>query len=250
MAEEKIGFGFQSDEDESLKAKDFSTFGLNSGKITKFEYSPATTDETGKEFSENIAIEIDINGSVLKQWWYPVNKVFSKDGVEIEDTKSPEYIKGFNEQMKHFKSVMTHYLKIKYSEEELAAAFSTPLNSYKDFGEKVTTLMKPVLDTPIDIFLQYQWAIKTGSTRTFLELPKNLKDGSFVTAHMEPVGSWKEVRDADGLHYVDDANNIHRFKRSKSYLESAKAVQQKEGETSFEAGASMNSGGKAQATKW
>lgn len=252
MVEEKIGFGFQSDEDESLKAKDFTTFGLNTGKLTKFEYAPASKDDSGKEFLENISIEIDVNGSTLKQWWYPVNKVFGKDGGEIEDTTSPEYIKGFNEQMKHFKSVMTHYLKIKYNEAELAAAFSTPINSFKDFGEKLTTLMKPVLGTTIDVFLQYQWNIKTGATRTFLELPKNLKDGSFLTAHITPVGSWKEVRNEEGLSYVDDANNVHRFKRSKSYLETPKAVQQIEGETpQSAAGISMNSSmNSAQPAKW
>lgn len=253
MAEEKlIGFGFQSDEDESLKGKSSGSFGLNSNAvITKFEYSPVTTDDSGKEFQENIALEILVNGATMKQWWYPITKVFAKGGGEIEDKTSPEYIAGFNEQMKVFKSVMTHYLKIKHTEEELKAAFATPMTTFGDFGKKVEALIKDTLNTPIDVFLQYQWNIKEGSTRTFLELPKNLKDGSFVTAHIEPVGSWKEVRDSSGLRYTDDANNEHRFKRSTSYLESPKANLQEEGKELSAQGSAMNAGASSSAApKW
>lgn len=243
MSEEKIGFGFQSDEDESLKSKSgFSTFGLNTGIIQKFEYIPATKDETGKEFSEQISIELKVGETILKQWWYPISKVFGKNGEEIQQGH-PDYIKNYNEQMKQFKAVMTHYLKVFNSEEELKAAFATPMSSFGDFAKLVCRLMQPAIvnKRPVDVFLQYQWTLKTGNTMTFLELPKNLKDGSFITAHMEPVGAWKEVRNAEGLSYVDEQNNVHRFKRSKSYLESAKAVQQKEGESTA-AGNSMNAG--------
>ena len=33
----------------------------------------------------------------------------------------------------------------------------------------------------VDVFLQYQWAISDGQTRTFLELPKNMKDKYWVS---------------------------------------------------------------------
>lgn len=252
MSEEKIGFGFQSDEDASLKSKSgFSLFGLNTGVIQKFEYTPATKDETGKELSEQIAIEFKTGENVLKQWWMPINKVFGKNGEEL-DASHPDYTKNYNEQMKHFKSVMTHYLKIFLSEDSLKAAFATPMSSFGDFARLVCTLMSPAVAQakPVDAFLQYQWKIKEGSTMTFLELPKNLKDGSFITAHIAPVGAWKEVRNAEGLSYVDDAGNVHRFKRGKSYLESPKAVQQKEGQESSTAGAAMNSGTTATRSAW
>lgn len=253
MNEEKIGFGFQSDEDESLKSKSgFGLFGLNTGVIQKFEYTPASKDDTGRELSEQISVEIKIGESVLKQWWMPVNKVFGKNGEELDSTH-PDYTKGYNEQMKHFKSVMTHYLKTFISEEALKAAFSTPISSFGDFAKLVCTLMAPAVAEakPIDVFLQYQWKIKEGNTMTFLELPKNLKDGSFITASMKPVGAWKEVRNAEGLSYVDDAGNVHRFKRSKSYLESPKAIQQKEGQENSSAGNAMNTGAStAAASTW
>ena len=252
MNEEKIGFGFQSDEDASLKAKSgFGLFGLNTGVIQKFEYTPAIKDETGKELSEQIAIEIKSGESIYKQWWMPVNKVFGKDGGEINEGHS-DYTKNYNEQMKHFKSVMTHYLKIFISEDNLKAAFAAPLNSFGDFAKLVCTLMAPAVAgaKPVDVFLQYQWKIKEGNTMTFLELPKNLKDGSFITAHMAPVGAWKEVRNAEGLSYVDDAGNVHRFKRSKSYLDSPKAVQQKEGQETSIGGSAMNAGTSATKSSW
>ena len=252
MNEEKIGFGFQSDEDASLKAKSgFGLFGLNTGVIQKFEYTPAIKDETGKELSEQIAIEIKSGESIYKQWWMPVNKVFGKDGGEINEGH-PDYTKNYNEQMKHFKAVMTHYLKVFISEDNLKTAFTAPLNSFGDFAKLVCTLMSPAVAgaKPVDVFLQYQWKIKEGNTMTFLELPKNLKDGSFITAHMTPVGAWKEVRNAEGLSYVDDAGNVHRFKRSKSYLDSPKAVQQKEGQETSIGGSAMNAGTSATKSSW
>ena len=252
MNEEKIGFGFQSDEDATLKAKSgFGLFGLNTGVIQKFEYTPATKEESGKELSEQISIEIKSGESILKQWWAPINKVFGKDGGEI-DANHPDYTKNYNEQMKHFKSVMTHYLKTFISEETLKGAFATPMSSFGDFAKLVCTLMAPAVAgaKPVDVFLQYQWKIKEGSTMTFLELPKNLKDGSFITAHIEPVGAWKEMRNQEGLFYVDDASNVHRFKRSKSYLDSPKAIQQKEGQDTSNAGSAMNAGTSATKSAW
>ena len=76
----------------------------------------------------------------------------------------------------------------------------------------------------------YKWNIQEGNERTFLQLPKNMKGGRFLSPTIAPVGAWEEINDADGLRYVDSAKNEHPFTRSENYMKSNKAIQQIEGE--------------------
>lgn len=246
-----IGFGFQDDKDESLKSKGtgFGIFGLNSRvKIEKFEYTP----NGGAGGAEGDALDITVNG--ISQRWFPITRVFSKDGGEITDTTSPEFIAGFNEQMKHFKAVMTHYLKVYNTEETLKAAFATPPTTWVDYVKRVSTLMAQGISNGLmlDVFLQYQWNIGANANQTYLELPKNLKDGSFITPHIAPVGEWKEEKSwiekdatgneipVKGLRYVDGAGNVHRFHRNTNFMESNKAIKQTKSASA--AGSAMNAG--------
>ncbi len=255
-----VGFGYQDDQDESLKAKDFGfgVFGLNEKvTITKFEYNP--NGGAGGSVGDSLDISIKVGSGEINQRWFPISKVFDKNG-EITDTTSPEYIAGYNEQMKHFKAVMTHYLKAFNTEEALKAAFAKPINSWVEYVKLVSALMSQGIanNVLLDVFLQYQWNINPNSNQTYLELPKNLKDGSFITPHMAPVGEWKaenvwvekdergnEMK-MEGLRYVDNAGNVHRFKRNKNYMESNKA--NKQVRESSAAGSAMNAGSATQAT--
>ena len=77
----------------------------------------------------------------------------------------------------------------------------------------------------MDVFLQYQWQIAEGQNKTYLEIPKNLKDGKFLCPAMP--GTFEEVRDATGLYYINRKDNTyHLFTRSSSYLSSNKAIRQ------------------------
>jgi hypothetical protein len=103
---------------------------------------------------------------------------------------------------------------------KLKSALNTPIASFKNF---VQILEKLVKDTPnwdkipLDIFLVYQWSIKGDNTRTFLELPKNTKHGSFITK--TTTTDFTEVK-TSGLKYVNEKGEIHPFKRSKWFMES------------------------------
>lgn len=264
MSEQKamIGFGYQDDQDKSLKAKDssFGSLGLNEKVLlTKFEYNP----NGGAGNTAGDCLDIEIAG--IRQRWFPITKVFGKgDAGELTDTESPEYIAAYNETMKHFKAVMTHYLKAFNTEETLKAAFATPPTSWVDYVKLVSSLMQQgiINKTPLDVFLQYQWVIGSNANQTYLELPKNLKDGSFITPHITPVGEWKEENEwvekdengievkREGLRYVDGAGNVHRFKRGKNFMDSPKANKQTRDSQSA-AGAAMNAGtGSATRATW
>lgn len=235
MATEQVlqgfGGGFQSDEDESLKSKFGGVFGLNAGAIiTKFELNP----NAGKDGAESNALDISIKigDKEFRSRFYEPTKVYDKDSNEITDKTNPAFIKGMNEQIKQLKGVITHYLKTFKTEEEVKALYAgATINSFADLVNFSASVIAPFIveEKPVDVFLQYQWNIGTDQKMTFLEMPKNLKDGAFITASIEPTGEWKEIRDKDGLRYQDNAGNLHRFNRDKNYLESNKAIQQFEG---------------------
>ena len=56
MSNEKTAWGFQNDNDESLKSKEGGKFGLNTAFITKFEYN----DLAGKDETAVDAIDITV----------------------------------------------------------------------------------------------------------------------------------------------------------------------------------------------
>ena len=131
-------------------------------------------------------------------------------------------------------------------------AFAKPINSFADYAKLVTLLMADGITkgTLVDVFLQYQWTIKSGQTQTYLELPKNMKDGSFLTISTPAIGEWEEIRDKkEGLKYIDSVGGAeHRFKRDNNYLESNKAIQQKDGVDN--ADFKPKAGGTATASTW
>lgn len=264
MSEQKamLGFGYQDDQDKSLQAKDFNfgVFGLNQKvKLTKFEYNP--NGGAGGSEGDCLDIEFKIGSGDVRQRWFPITKVFGKNG-EISDTSSEEYITGYNDLMKHFKAVMTHYLKAFNTEETLKSAFATQPKNWVEYVQLVSRLMSQGIANGIalDVMLQYQWNIGANANQTYLELPKNLKDGSFLTPHMAPVGEWTEEKswtekdekgndvEKSGLRYVDGAGNVHRFKRSSNFMESNKAIKQTRNDSQSSAGSAMNAGSAAAAS--
>ena len=220
---------FQSDEDKNLKGgTPGGKFGLNTGaKLVKFEYN-ANCGKDGAA-GNGLDIEVTVGDKRFMQRNFEISKVFGKDG-EITDTTSEAYTKGYNQVAGQLKGIITHYLKVFYTEEEIKAAFSkVTIKSFVDYFKFVAEAVKIGMErkgNDIDIFLQYQWNITSGQSRTFLELPKNMKDGAFVCAPIVAKGTWTEVRDKEGLHYEDEAGTKHRFTRDSNYLDSNKAKQQ------------------------
>jgi len=111
------------------------------------------------------------------------------------------------------------------TEDELKQIFAKDISEI-DFMKLATSLVPSnIKNKKFDIFLQYQYNIRDNVDRTFLELPRNVSQGIFLTEHRE--GDWKEVRDEDGLHYVNSKGEKHPFSRSKWFLEQNWSIQQK-----------------------
>lgn len=237
---------FQSDEDSTLKGGSMGgKFGLNTGaELVKFEFNP----NGGKDNSPANCLDIQVNIGEKKfmQRFYEITKVYGKDG-EITDKESEAYKKAFNDAGKQLRGVITHYMKIFHTEEEIKAALAkTSINNFVDYFKFATEAVKNGIQKKgpeVDVFLQWQWQISSGQDKTYLELPKNMKDGSFICKPIATSSSWKEVRDAKkGLSYVDESGAEHRFKRDANYLTSNKAIQQKEGSSSQDMGGSASAG--------
>lgn len=233
-------YGYASDE---VKVSTFN-FGLNAGSTILKEYK--WIPNGGVDGAEKEALEIifNIGGTDKSFRQFPVTQGFGKKGEVITDQNSPE----FKEAVNTFNSVVTHIMHTFVDLEVLKKALNVPISSFKQFCTITAGLLpKNFNEIKLDIFMQYQWAIRQGQNRTFLEIPKSMKSGRWLTVAVPPVGEWKEVRKKDpsdsdqkALVYVDDAGNIHPFTRYGRYMNSNSAKQQKSEEAEREEAAASN----------
>ena len=209
-------YGYQ-DSGELAPGKQGGKFGLNTGVVTKFEFD-ANAGKDGAA-AEAIDLTVKVDDKEFRTRYFPISKVFAKGGGEITDTNSKEYKDGYAAEMKQFNGVISDIVEAFVSKEDLKLALATPISNFKDFASIVTRLVQttPNWDKkPVDVFLQYQWSPQGDNKRTFLELPKNVKHGSFITASQGP--GFDEVRTATTLKYVNSAGDEHPFKRGEWFL--------------------------------
>jgi hypothetical protein len=226
-AENQNMYGYQSDE---VAVSPFN-FGLNAGVtiLKKFEWIM----NGGKDGAEGEALDIifEINGKEKSYRQFPVTKAFTKEGAEVTDPSAPE----MEEARKTFSSVITHILGCFVAKDKLQAAFNQPITNFKHYCTiAMNALPRDFATKKLDIFMQYQWNIREGQNRTYLEIPKSMKNGKWLCEAVTPVGEWKEERkekptdsDQKALRYVDGGGNEHPFTRYGRYMKGNLANQQK-----------------------
>ena len=238
---QKMGFGTVNDNDDSLKSKVGGAFGLNPGVFfTKVAYNA----NAGKDGAAADAIDINIK---IGDREYN-NRIYSVTGDlynSKNDLVSPDgegYNALYNSEIKQRMAVVIHAVKATgVTQDMLNTALATELPDFASWAKVVCALIPADYTTrPIDAFLQYQWAIKDGQDRTFLEMAKNMKGGRFMCPAVAPAGSWTAVSDENGLRYVDEKGAEHPFTRSANFMKSPKAYQQIEGEDNGPEGTTSN----------
>lgn len=252
-ADSDSGGGYGYGEDTDQKVSPFN-FGLNAGNcfLKKFEWIP----NGGKDGAEQEALEIifEINGTDRSYRQFPVTQAFGKDKEVITDPNAKE----FKEAVSEFNSRITHILHAFVEDAVIRQALAKRISNFKEYVSIVRGLLpKNTPEIPLDIFMQYQWALKGEQNITYLDIPTKRKHGAFLVKAVKPVGgAWKEVRvenAADGvqdaLTYVDGGGNKHPFQRTGWFMNSNFAIQQRIGTAtsanttaSAEAGAVMNAG--------
>lgn len=221
-------------DDKSLVSKGSGVFGLNTGNIVKFEY----TDKAGQNETEADAVDIHIMVSDrsynTRLYLSPTVKNNKNEEVNPGDeTYEEEFERTYTQVIAVIKHVLGS-LGIKTEQIEkstdLLAEQETPIKTVVEFVKILIGLVPTNYKSiPVDIFLEYQWNIGKDQDRTFLTVPRNMKGGSFICPKMTPKGEWTEVRDEEGLHYVDNEGNKHLFNRNSNYMDSNKAKQQFKG---------------------
>jgi len=231
MSNEMLFGGFVSDDTSSSSAL---KFGLNQKvKLTKFEYNPAIEFKNG-DSAEGIEAEINVNGMTLRMNIYPTTKVYFKN-EEITNPQHPEFRKGVT----LLKKRIFHIAKCFASEAQLIEAVAIP----KNFGDFVNAIIGTFEDgwqnKELDLFLQYQWQLKEGAERKYLEIPKKTSQGPFLIPHVSSVFSEVKVNDGKvtvggelienfdvklpkkdtALAYLDFKNEFHPFHRGEWFME-------------------------------
>lgn len=224
-------FGSVNDEAKEFQGGSYSSFGLNTGKIVKIGVE--LNGGAGGTPMFCFDVHVEISGKTERRRFFdPTGKdVYFKRERLAPD--APNYKEGFEKAAKDVTAAITHCVKaVGVTQEALDAAFTTPVASFVEWCQKVNSLIPAnAVGTKVDVMLHYQSNIKGDNKMTFLEIPEKMVDGRFICASIAPVGKWVEVRNEDGLHYVDNAGNKHLFVRNANFLESNKANQQKLGET-------------------
>lgn len=233
-----MNFGSVNDTDDSLKSKTGGVFGLNSGAFfTNIAFNPTA----GKDGAAANAVDIEIkvgDRQYNRRLYEVTDKLYGSKGDLLEapapgQEASPEYAEAYKTEMTQRMAVVIHAIKAAgVTQEQIDKALATPVPTFAAWAEIVTALVPAnYTTTPIDIFLQYQWDIKDGNDKTYLELPKNMKGGRFLSSHVAPKGgAWEAVIDEAGMRYVDGEKNEHPFVKSDTFMQSPKAYQQIEGE--------------------
>ena len=248
---EKTSWGFQDDNDDSLKSKQGGKFGFNSAFITKLEYNPNAGK--GDTAADAVDITVTIGDKEYRSRIYDITGDLFKGDNKIAEGQ-PEYNELYNAEKSQREAVIVHAVKsLGATGDQIKAALQN--GNVTNFATWATAMCgikaANFATTPIDAFVEYQWSIGEGNERTFLQLPKNMKGGRFLAPAVAPVGAWEMVNDADGLRYVDGAKNEHPFNRSKNYMESNKAIQQIEGEEPEAQGTAAGATGTTAAkSKW
>lgn len=205
-------------------------FGLNKAVITKFEF----TDKAGASGSDGEAIDltVTVGDREYKNRFFPINKVYApKNGGEITDKNSEAYKKQFEIENNLLQATLSDIVKCFVNEEVAAQALAGPFPNFKAYAQALERVVKQVPgwdSKPVNVFLQYQYALgknKDGgvNSRTFLELPKNVKHGVFLTKDFP--GDYKPNNVSSGLKYVNENGEEHPIKRTSWFMENAFANQ-------------------------
>ncbi len=225
-----------NDNDESLSIKSGGKFGLNQKvMITEFAAKAAGTvpnKDNVMNAQPFIQLVVKIQDREYNSRFYPVTKVYNKaypngEGVPQSD---PAFIDLFKEQWKQTLGTIVHVVKsFGVTQEQIDTHLANCPNGFGEYATRITGLVAPMVGTAYqDVFVQWQYKIRGGKDKTYLELPNNMLSGRWICKHVP--GEFTEVISAEtGLTYVDPNNQVHPISKSPAFLASKNAEQQKTG---------------------
>lgn len=201
------------------------SFGLNQNKIflDTFQWIP----NGGKDGAElevlDIQFRLEGREKTISYRKFPVTRGY-KEG------QPSEAIEDVREAANEQNASIMHILGCFVPKDVIAEAFKVPISSFKEFCKICEGLLpENFKSVPLDAFAQYQYTISANNDRTYLEFPRNMKQGKWLVP--ATTIAWVEEKSPKGLRYVDPANpeNIHPFQRGEYFMGTTWANQTKEG---------------------
>lgn len=219
-------YGYISDEDKSLSTSgNFATFGLNVATVKKVAFNPNGGNDANNP-QNTFEFFVNINDKEFRLYVAEFPLLYDNNG-SLLNPNTKEYQEKFEKtELSQQKAVLIHVIKgLGVPSSKIEDALKVPAKNFADFCKILLALVETnPIDKKIHVFLQYQWSIAQGQDRTYLELPKNMKGGRFISPLLP--GIWKEDKVDGELKYVNEHGEIHPFIRSKNFLESNKGKQQ------------------------
>lgn len=221
-------------------------FGLNTAFFTGISI---VTPEDAKNETGAFDFNFKIGDTDFKKRLYPITQV--RDNSEtITDPNHEKFKKALIDQG----SWLTSFFKVFTNEETLknaveatykAKGSALSLKEYVQAMYKTNTKEQYQL-VKVDIFLEYG---QEREGKKYLELSGTRKFGKFITKHIE--GTFKEVKDAEGLHFINEAGLKHDISRNKWWLDNSNGAKASVGVTASTtmAGAVMSSPGMSTAAQ-
>ncbi len=224
-----------SDNDAKFQGKTILDFGLNELSVKSIKPNKMAGKKVGGEATEGNAIDFafEIGGCPRNERLYEPTygaKVYKGDtqiGTEHED-----YNDCFKMQVDERRVWLVHFAKAFGTTEEAitASVKARKPSSFMTWCQAVIKAIPKDYETKtIHCFVEWQSKPGKNKTKTFTQLPKNMKGGKFFVPVVAPEGNgaWEAQIDVKGgLTYVDGAGNVHpTITRSKNFMESSKATQ-------------------------
>lgn len=245
----KFNYTSISDEDKNLQTSQGGKFGLNVNcHFSLIDF----TDKAGKDETDGNAVDINIlvGDKEFKRRVYDPEgaPLYGKDNTQL-NPGDEGYEALLEAQLTQASAMVLHAIKATGVTEDTVkkALIANSPETFAAYTQVLISLLPAnYRQVPVDVFLQYQWSISEGQTRTFLELPKNMKDGYWVVSST-PGAEWKEIKNEKGLSY-ESTKGVHKISKSASFLEGNKANQQTKESApanSNVAGTSSSQGGKS-----
>jgi len=212
-----VNYGSNFTTEESVETKSTNLkFGLNQKvflKEIKFEPNAGQGNTAGEAFD----FIFNVAGTETKARVYPVTSV-TVNGTSVSD---PEH-EDFKKAVSKLQAWCTSFFKCFITQEQLKSAIASAAqaNNGLTFAQYMKAQMnacgkEALTKTPLDLFLEYGSANAEG--KKYLQVCKNRVHGKFVSKHVP--GDFKEVKDNDGLKYVNSNGEFHPFSRSSWWLE-------------------------------
>ena len=212
-----------SDNDKSLSGGNggnWGNFGLNqNAKLVKLAYNNEQEAWQSVDYHVVVGKKLFKGREFVKTKVYKNNVLLQEGDEGFEEAIAKEYTQLMGLTVHLVKSTGVSQEAI---EKAVAKAKAT---DFEGWAEAVIGLTDVSEDAPadVDVFLQYQWNIQKDQDKTYLELPKNMKDGYWIVPATN--GTFKEVKEG-GLSYVTADGKKHPFVKNENFMESNKAIQQ------------------------